>query len=440
MRGVKTLRGMKHTLVVLTFAFLVVPLGILPSRGASSVIPGAQGNYGGLLQVPDADVALRLSASPSDRHVVRGHLPNETPFNSGTVTAQVRDSGQFSAVLNWQGYKYSFKGQFDANGATFERDFPDRANEGETLSLRLILHTETRTIHCELDAQGVPDVAHPNGVYTAEGELSGAAPDEAAAQAFGGSLNTSFIDPPDYGSLPQDVRGDGFSVTRVSKGGGFAARLVGRLPDNEPFSAGSALRGTKYTIFSGLYFKQGRFGGLTVGDLSAADLVSIQNVLLWAKREGADRDYYPAGFETGYGVKTLIYIINSLGAGNPTKQIPPISINPGAVSATLTFRDGNLGELNGQDVILSAKVRISPFGVKVLGPNPQNVSMTTNAFAATWKGSFIHPVSGRRTSYHGAFSQKLPDKNGEGRGSFKGSLPTNTTGQVESGSVRLIVD
>src|SRR4030095_10901887 len=167
----------------------------------------------------------------------------------------------------------------------YERDLPDRGQPGEVLSLKLTLPEPPPptdppttppppTIPCALTALGLDDPRTPEkerAFYTAEGDLSGGEPDSEAGSAFAGSLNTSFIDPPDYGQVPQDIRGDGFSVTRVSKRRGYFARIAGRLPDDEPFSAGSILRGTNYTVFAGLYFKNGRFGGSTIGQLSAAD-------------------------------------------------------------------------------------------------------------------------------------------------------------------------
>jgi hypothetical protein len=274
--------------------------------------------------------------------------------------------------------------------------------------------------------------------YIVPGDLSGEEPDPAAAAAFAGSLNTSFIDPPDYGSVPQDLRGDGFTVARVSKRPGAQGRFAGRLPDNEPFSAGSFLRGTEYTLFTALYKKDKKFGGATFGKVSVGDLASIQNVLLWIKRAGVDPDFYPAGFDTGYGIKSVFYILSKL-RGDPFKQIPKISLNPGPINATLTFREGNLGETPlGEEVSLIAKIRITPFGTIVRQPNPQRISLQTSALSATWQGSFIHPVSGRRIVFHGAFIQARDGINGEGRGVSKGAClgtPLTCRRVVRSGSV-----
>jgi hypothetical protein len=457
---------MKFTLLA-AFASAVFLCNPPAIAGSTATISGAKGNYAGLLTVPDADASLRPSASAAlHGHVVRGHLPNEDPLNSGTLTVLVGTSGRFTAVLNWKGYKYSFRGEFDSTTSIFELDLADRGQPGEVLALRLTLNVATRLIHSELTALGLDDPRTPEkerAFYTAEGDLSGAEPDSEAGKAFAGSLNTSFIDPPDYGTLPQDIRGDGFTVTRISKRRGYFARIAGRLPDDEPFTAGSILRGTNYTVFAGLYFKNGRFGGSTIGQLSAADRTSLQNIafapdlppkVLWAKGKLEDPEYYGAGFETGYGIKTLVYLLSRLGGG---KQLPQISINPGPINATLVFREGNLGEdLNGDDITVMAKIKITPFGVKVLEttgigspftvPNPHHIALRTNALAATWSGSFDHPVSGIRTAFHGAFSQARRStatevgKNGEGRGSFRGSLPPKASGFLESGSVRMIVD
>ncbi len=409
--------------------------GKLRGSESAAAFSGAAGNYGGLLIVPDADLP------PGIQHVPRGHLPNETPLNSGTLTAQVRDSGRFTAVLNWQGYIYRFMGKFNPDTATFERSFKDRDKPGETLELLLTLDAGARILNCALTGLGVPDDANdPDPHYTAEGALSGAEPDDSGA-AFAGSLNVSFIAPLDYGSFPVDFRGDGYSITRVSKRKGFSARIIGRLPDNEPFSAGSRLRGTNYTIFSGLYKKNGRFGGLTIGQLSTADRKSIQNILLWTKREGADPDYYPDGFETGFGILTTVFLSPTPGLSSVSKPIPPISTTRGPVRGTLVLKGGNLGKNgSGEDNVIAAKIRISHSGVKILDPNPQRIVMKTNRAATTWKGSFIHPVSGKRTTFQGGFTPAKGGQNGEGRGGFKGSISKRDGGFVESGSARVTVE
>jgi hypothetical protein len=407
---------MKYSLLAVTLCLsLYVSPPVRAMERGSPVIDGAAGNYGGLLQV----------AGPS---------PNGGPLNTGSLTALVNESGRFSAVLNWRGFKYPFKGRFDAETLDFSNDFPEKGNPGGTLALKLNLVTSNHTVHAELTVEADP------APYVAVADLSGEEPDPTAGEALAGSVNTSFIAPPDYGSLPQDLRGDGFTIARVAKNRGFVARLIGRLPDNEPFSAGSFLRGTEYDIFSGLYRKNGNFGGTTYGKVSIADLESLQNVLLWAKRAGSNPKYYPAGFDTGFGFKTARYLISQL-RGDPFRKIPKISVDPGSVKATLTFSDGNLGRgEGGAYTTFTVKIRLTTFGTKVLQPNPYRVSLRTNAVNATWQGSFTHPVSGRRTVFHGAFVQAKDGVNGEGRGSFKGSVPPDSLDLVESGSVRMSVD
>ena len=377
---------------------------------AHADFPGAAGNYGGLIQTADANF-----------------------LTAGALTILLEDSGQFTAKLTWEGDKYSFKGHFDPTAATFTRDFAKLGETGTTLALALLLDAGNRAVTGTLDEK-----IGGSSTLTANLSLSGAPPDTAAGNAYAGTTSTTFINPPGYGNTPQAILGDGFTIVRVGQSAHRPGRFVGRLPDAEPYSGGSVLRGTDFTLYSSLYRKLNRAGGLAFGQVSAADLASLNSVILWAKRAGADPKYYDQGFATGFGIVGQAY------PGDIPGGIPPIGIQPGPVAATITFADGNLGEYNpGNPVTFTAPIRINAFRVKVFTPNVYQVQLTTDAAAATFEGTFVHPISGKLTPFRGGFKSASGNTPGEGRGSFKGSLAPGDTDPAHfrmSGSVRITVD
>jgi hypothetical protein len=393
---------MKTLLSFLTCGFLLMPSPALRAGEveASAAFPGAQGNYGGIVQTGDGNF-----------------------LTAGALVVLLEATGRYTANLNWEGLHYPFVGKFDAATATFNRTFLDRSEPGSKLALGLKLNAGARTIDCTLEVQN-------NGSTTtsASGQLSGAAPDANASAAHAGTLNTSFINPPSYGSTPQEIDGDGFSLARVSRTKNHAIRVIGRLPDTAALSCGSVLRGSTYTVFNALYRSQRGVGGQAYGQFDASDPNSLFSTLLWAKRAGADPKYYAGGFNTGVGLNAVPYALAA------SQAIPHISTMPGPISATLSFTDGNLGTFT------PVQIKISAAGVKVFAPNPSRIALHVNATGASWAGTFIHPVSGKLTSFHGAFSPVHDNMNGEGRGNFKGSVPPNSADLPESGSVRITVN
>ena len=376
---------------------------------ARADFPGAAGNYGGLIQTSDANF-----------------------LTAGALTIFLEDTGRFTAKLTWEGDKYAVIGRFNSTTATFSRNFTKVGEPGATLALNLLLDAGNRAVTGTLDEQ-----SSGSTTLTANVSLDGTPPDAAAGSAYQGTTSTAFINPPGYGNTPQPILGDGFTIVRVSKSANRTGRFVGRLPDDEPYSGGSVLRGTNFTLYSALYRRLNRPGGQAFGQVSAADFASLSSVILWAKRAGANPKYYNEGFATGFGIAGQAF------PGQLPGGIPPIGTQPGPVSATLTITEGNLVDGNGDDIAITAAVRLGAFKVKVFSPNPQQIQVTADAAAATFEGTFIHPVSGRLTAFHGGFKAASGGTAGEGRGSFKGSLAPGDTDPAHfriSGSVRITVN
>jgi hypothetical protein len=367
----------------------------------AAVFSGSQGNYAGFVQIGDGNF-----------------------LNSGVLVAVVEATGRFTLNLTWRGFRYPIVGKFDAGTATFGRRFKDKGKANGTLVLNLVLDPPaSRIIQSSLDIQ-----EDGSTVDTATGELSGALPDSNVSETYQGTTNTAFMDPPSFGDIPQAIPGDGFSISRISKGKSRAIRMIGRLPDTASFSSGSLLRGSIFTLYTGLYRSKNGAVGNAYGSVDASNPNALFSTILWAKRPGANLQYYPAGFNTSVGLITSGY--ERIGV----TAIPPISINPGPIVATLTLKGGNL------PADITAQIKIGLSGVKVFNPNPQRIVLHTSAAGASWVGSFLHPNNNRRTMFHGGFTEVKGSTNGEGRGNFKGSVAANSSDLPESGSARIAVN
>jgi hypothetical protein len=394
------------------------------TQNALGAVSDAAGNYGGIIE--DTNSAF-FSAS-------------------GSATIVLSKSGAVSGALIWQGERYSFKGTFPSAGP-LEISVPKRTAEGITLQLALTLDDANKLIAGTLQelAQGSPGTPLPF-------ELSGASPDPTLSPHLEG-LRVAFIDPPNAAAptiaaeeelveAAADVPGDGFSLIRVAKVASRAGRFVGRLPDFDgAYSAGSPLRGQKYAIFSRLYRQKkssrakpkfgGQLSGLATVSANEAEPPSVTSSFRWGKKPNNAALAYQDGFQFSLFVPGVVY--PKLRAG----ELLPIG--PEGVrqfNSTIRFRRGNLGEANDP---LQAALKFTFFSTKVVGANPHKVRLRVNPLAATFGGSFIHPDTGEKMKFSGAFQSRFGVIPGEGRGSFRGSVSKDTD-KVESGSVRITVN
>ncbi len=396
------------------FRTLLIIVAAISAVSSAPLIGGQgefnpKGNYGGIVQQDSAF----------------------DPVNAGLIELKVTRSGEFTGKLVWIGVRYRFSGNFEPDSLSFEETFDKADDSATSLVMKLTLDPLALQI-----AASVSEVNNGTTGITAFGSLSGAPPDPAAADAYRGTTNVSFINSPNYGTGADSIGGDGFLIVKVGKNKSLASRFVGRLPDDEPFTAASPLRGTNFAIIAALYKRGGVVGGQALGPVSAANPDELDATILWGKKANVDPDYYPDEILTGVFISAGPY--PKIGG----RRVPPIGISKSKLLVTLKFRDGNIGRLqNGDPIVVEVPMKILPYQTKVIGDNPLEVKMFTNGARGTFKGSFIHPISKQKTKFHGAFKPSLSDTPGEGRGSFKGTVDENDPerGPRQSGSVRIIV-
>jgi hypothetical protein len=374
---------------------------------------------------------------------------------SGIIELNLSAAGSFSGKLNWQGSTYPFKKDKLNGEGGFTTSFAKADNAGVTLLLKMSL-SGRRTITGTLE-----ELENGATTLTAGLNLSGLPPDTTLSGKLEPGMRVAFIDPPNNPSglirqstaLPV-IPGDGFAVISIGRSKSRSTRTVGRLPDYQgAFSFGSALRGSQYSVFSSLYKRQAassrssrprgpssqrKFLGQVFGRANVADgggsAPTLTSQLRWGKLADHAESLYPGGFDTDLFLDGKKYPKVHKGG-----LLPIILGNSGQVSATMRFRDGNLGTAFNP---LEATLNITPFHTTVAGQNPYEIKIKVSAANASFKGTFKHPASLETTPFEGSF-QAATLTPGEGRGSFAGSIPQTqepSTEALQSGSVRISVN
>ncbi len=200
--------------------------------------------------------------------------------------------------------------------------------------------------------------------------------------------------------------GDGYGAVTVNARG--MVSLSGGLPE------GTKVVDSAYLSVDGywpMYIPLNDGHGLLFGWLQfyGGDLTGE---LTWQKPSRDDRTFYPAGFGGTINARGGLYMV-APGA------LSPFTWTQGQLRVT----DGNVGGVLGNDVAFRSPSAVTAGGGDLLG-----FRLRVNARTGLFTGSFVHPVSRRKTAYAGAFFQ-FEDAGG---GSFLGTNQGGTVSWVES--------
>jgi hypothetical protein len=202
--------------------------------------------------------------------------------------------------------------------------------------------------------------------------------------------------------------GDGFVTLHVSSNG--VATILGALADGAPVTQSRFVAADGLVPFHSLpYQRLGSIvGWLALGSASNA----VSGHLLWTKLGGAPGSIYPEGF---------VHELDTVGA-RYAAPVPPA--NPLGFEAGLLFLEGG----NVQGILTNQlTLRALSGGKAAFGDDPR-LSLTIKAADGTFRGSFLHPATGRPSLIKGAV---LP-REAYGGGFFLG---TNQSGRASFGAL-----
>ena len=323
-------------------------------------------------------------------------LQTNTPSHasSGAIKFVVSKTGSFAASLSMGGLRYSFKGQFDVEGAA-----TNTVARKDMNSLQVILHLDV--------SQGTDQITGTvsDGVFTSELLTDRAVFGTTNPCPWNGQY--TFVLVPADENDPSVPQGYGYgSVTVTTKGAG---KVAGVLGDGTKFKASVPV--SKYDtcpLYSVLYENQGS----CIGWVSFGTSNALAAVVDWFKPALASSAYYPAGFTTTLTLEGAEYVSPSLGG-------PAVAGN-----WQLTLSDGNLPS----NIVKNATVSAS--GATTTTPAGDD-KLTLHIVPATgaFSGHFVHPANNQMIQFKGLLLQQPYDIGG---GCFLG---TNASGQVELLSV-----
>jgi hypothetical protein len=312
--------------------------------------------------------------------------------NAGFFTLTLKSDRVFSGDILLDGAKTPFTGQFDTNGAV---------------------------------ALAAGNAPHPVFDLTLQLDLSGVNPLTGsvsnAAQAWTASLSairsafgaaspaTNYegnyllaIEGPDTPAVAP--AGYSYATARISPAGGVT--LSGTMADGSGFTAtGTAIsQSGEWPLYGSLFSGKGSVLAWVQFPQHSALSQMTSGPALWFEAVGTGSHYYPNGFSLL--TNQLSWLVNRYVA--PPKGVAVLP----SVNYTVQIFGGNLG------VSLSEKVTISSNNAVVAqGLNPDKLTLTMNATAGTFSGSFLSPVTGAATALKGVL---LPDNN-TGFGYFLGT-------------------
>jgi hypothetical protein len=294
--------------------------------------------------------------------------PGANSTGAGLVEVSVAPSGTFTAAVHWDGLAHRRKGSLDSAGrATLALD--------AGLAVEFVRSPSGDAMSGHVVQRGVPYAF----------QLPRAAIRGIDAVPLKGNF-TSFIEVPPPG--PEDVSfdGDGTVAIQVAKPARVQrGRFAGRMPDGEPFTAGSKFGGGKFPVFSKLYKRNKQFLGSVasdydyeiIGDPDFPD--RFFSDVAWQKQAGTSAVYYPAAINKNILTESFKFFRDpgtKLPFFDPPAPPPgegaelQITISggdlPGPITKTVFYRPGKPVNI-GNNSELRIKLKLDPLRGKFSG-------------------------------------------------------------------------
>jgi hypothetical protein len=275
--------------------------------------------------------------------------------SAGFITLATSAGGKFSGSLRLSGAKYSFNGQFDANGAA------------QILVNRPKMTAWTLSLQLDPAATG-----HLTGTLTDGSFVSGV---DAGRISFSAKTNAA----PEFGHynllFPSSMSdpslgptGDSFTSAVIDKSG--KVKATGMLADGTRLVATASLtQDGRWPCFVTPYSGKGLF----LGWVSFGDSSNVTGTISWIKPSTPAGKYYSSGFQISSTASGSIYAPPA--AGNSVFNTSPTA---------LTLSGGNLANPLSIPVSISANNKVTTFGTNKL-------AMTISASSGLVAGKLLVP-------------------------------------------------
>jgi hypothetical protein len=346
---------------------------VVPKEGAEFTAQRAAGFSGGDDFFPEASGVYNGLIAPSDEII---------PERSGYFRISISSGGNFSGRLGVGDNTVPIKGWFNAQGragvSIYKRVWDDCHCFHEliltwTVELRLIENSDEidGTVVNERQGGWLSDLYGLRAGYTTS--------HDPAPQAgrytvrLPGGLDATVAPP-----------GDGYGAVTVNSCG--LVKLNGALPDGVKIADSAYISIDGYWPF---YVPLNQGDGLLFGWLRF-DSGAVTGDITWIKASRSDATFYPDGFDGTISVTGGEY---SVASGAPS----PFNWTDGQLQVS----EGNLGP-----GVLANAVQFTSAGKLIdAGGDLEGLKTKINTKTGTFSGSFLHPVSGKKTGFAGALFQ-----------------------------------
>lgn len=330
--------------------------------------------------------------------------------SSGYVDLNVTSSGLFSGKLLLPGSSYAFRGEFSGDGL-FVGTIPRKNDLPFEVSLKVDLSPEgSQQIIGTIVSSGFTlNVQADHAVYGRANPLP-----DALVKSY------TIVLPPNapLGNTQFDPHGNGYGVAKIDSAGLVHANITlgdgTKIVLNQPLS-----KDLTWAFYSQPYLRKGVVLGIITQDATQTDS-DFHGQIDWFKPTRATDKIYPQGF-TVHNNDVIGSIYTPAAGGRVLAGFASTDGN-----AKLTIDEGNI-----VNPIIKSATYDDSNKVIITTPGTDSVSLNINTKTGTFSGSFLHPVSSKRTPINGVLFQKQ----NIGVGSFLGSSISGVT--IQTGKVLL---
>lgn len=333
--------------------------------------------------------------------LIQPPLPNHE--QSGFIKITTTKKGTFSGKVTLGSKTYSLSGRFNGDGSF------TGGHTHTDLVLNLLLHLDD-------DSDQITG-SISDGLFTstlvADRMVFNARTNPAQ---LAGKYTILIPSNPDEQASPQ---GNGFGILTVSTAG--KTRVAGSLADGTKFSQSSGISKTGvWPFYVSTYRRTGSiFGSITFRDQT--EVSDLDGTVDWFRPPNPMAKIFADGFASQTMMIGSTYVRAS---GEPALAVPPVEEN-----VVVNLGEGDLdSELQKSGTLETNNRFVVP------NANDEKLKVSITSSSGAFRGSFVHPVTGRKTLHSGVVFQKQNLAEGYFLGidqsGFVSVVPTDGAGMI----------